>query len=106
MSPDAKLRSHSIERSVCLQLVAAGGVVCHPEWPVPLVSRFAARILVLEPPIPVLQGQQVGKTATDSPACRARLLAYHVHELILVCQSLEPPDGRPRLTGSSLMIRR
>jgi elongation factor 1 alpha-like protein len=45
-----------------LQLVAAGGVVCHPEWPVPLVSRFAARILVLEPPIPVLQGQQVSKS--------------------------------------------
>jgi len=42
-----------------LQMVAAGGVVCHPEWPVPLVTRFAARVLVLEPPIPVLQGQQV-----------------------------------------------
>ncbi len=40
-------------------MVAAGGVVCHPEWPVPLVTRFAARVLVLEPPIPVLQGQQV-----------------------------------------------
>lgn len=41
------------------QMVAAGSVVCHPEWPVPLVARFAARVLVLEPPIPVLQGQQV-----------------------------------------------
>lgn len=62
ISADAKMRSHSIERNVCLQLVAAGGVVCHPEWPVPLVSRFTARILVLEPPIPVLQGQQVSKS--------------------------------------------
>lgn len=41
------------------QMVAAGAVVCHPEWPVPLVDRFLARVLVLEPPIPVLQGQQV-----------------------------------------------
>lgn len=58
---DAQLHVSLINAVSALQLVAAGGVVCHPEWPVPLVSRFAARILVLEPPIPVLQGQQVSK---------------------------------------------
>jgi elongation factor 1 alpha-like protein len=59
---DAQL-GHDVKSAVSgMQLVAAGGVVCHPEWPVPLVSRFAARILVLEPPIPVLQGQQVSKS--------------------------------------------
>ena len=62
---------HSAEleqaHTVALQLLAPGAVVCHPEWPVPLVARFAARVLVLEPPIPVLQGQQVCHWPVISP---------------------------------------
>lgn len=39
--------------------INAGAVLCHPEYPVPLASRFEARVVVLEVPIPVLRGQQV-----------------------------------------------
>jgi len=39
--------------------VAAGAVLCHPDFPVPLVSRVEARIVVLDVPTPVLAGQQV-----------------------------------------------
>ena len=60
---DAELQ----QTTVVLQLLAPGAVVCHPEWPVPLVARFAARVLVLEPPIPVLQGQQVCHCSVISP---------------------------------------
>ena len=40
-------------------VLAAGAVLCHPEWPVPLATKFTARILVLEVAIPILHGQQV-----------------------------------------------
>jgi elongation factor 1 alpha-like protein len=36
-----------------------GAVLCHPDFPVPLVSRVEARIVVLDVPTPVLAGQQV-----------------------------------------------
>ena len=39
--------------------LGAGSVICHPDWPVPLASRFTARLLVLEVSVPILQGQQV-----------------------------------------------
>lgn len=39
--------------------MAAGAVLCHPDFPVPLVSRVEARIVVLDVPTPVLAGQQV-----------------------------------------------
>lgn len=39
--------------------VASGSVLCHPDFPVPLVSKFEARVVVLEVPVPVLRGQQV-----------------------------------------------
>ena len=37
----------------------AGIVLCHPEYPVPLASRFEARIAILDVPFPLLKGQQV-----------------------------------------------
>jgi elongation factor 1 alpha-like protein len=40
-------------------VVRTGVVVCHPEFEVPLATRFEARVVILEVPIPVLQGQQV-----------------------------------------------
>lgn len=36
-----------------------GAVLCHPDWPVPLVSRIVARLLVLDISRPILRGQQV-----------------------------------------------
>ena len=48
-------------------VLAAGAVICHPEWPVPLARVFTARLLVLEVAIPILQGQQVGQTLTLKP---------------------------------------
>lgn len=40
-------------------VLGAGAVLCHPDFPVPLVSRVEARIVVLDVPTPVLAGQQV-----------------------------------------------
>lgn len=42
--------------------LAPGTVLCDPAWPVPLVSAFRARLLILDAPRPVLPGQQVGGT--------------------------------------------
>lgn len=36
-----------------------GAVLCHPEWPVPLVTRVMTRLLILDVSRPVLRGQQV-----------------------------------------------
>ena len=36
-----------------------GAVLCHPEWPVPLVSRVMTRLLILDVGRPILRGQQV-----------------------------------------------
>ena len=40
--------------------VSAGSMLCLPQWPVPLVSRFKARVVVLEVAMPILKGRQVG----------------------------------------------
>ena len=40
--------------------VSAGSMLCHPQWPVPLVSRFEARVVVLDIAMPILKGRQVG----------------------------------------------
>ena len=40
-------------------MLNTGAVICHPEWPVPLVTRFQACIRLLEVPIPITKGQQV-----------------------------------------------
>ena len=39
--------------------VSAGSMLCHPQWPVPLVSRFEARVVVLDIAMPILKGRQV-----------------------------------------------
>lgn len=41
--------------------VGQGSVLCHPQWPAPLTSKFTARVAVLEVSIPVLTGQAVSK---------------------------------------------
>ena len=40
--------------------VSAGSMLCLPQWPVPLVSRFEARVVVLDLAMPILKGRQVG----------------------------------------------
>jgi elongation factor 1 alpha-like protein len=40
-------------------VIAPGDVLCDPAAVVPIVSRFEARILVLDPPMPLVQGVQV-----------------------------------------------
>ena len=39
--------------------VSAGSMLCLPQWPVPLVSRFEARVVVLDLAMPILKGRQV-----------------------------------------------
>lgn len=34
-------------------------MLCHPQFPVPLVTKLEARVVVLDVAIPLLQGQQV-----------------------------------------------
>lgn len=54
-----------------------GAVLCHPEWPVPLVSRVTTRLLILDVSRPILRGQQVRYISLQlglicpclSPAC-------------------------------------
>ena len=43
-----------------------GAVLCHPEWPVPLVSKLMTRLLILDVSRPILRGQQVNKAASSS----------------------------------------
>lgn len=47
------------------QLLSVGSVLCSPGWPVPQVTCFEARVVVLQPPIPILHGQQVGTHFCD-----------------------------------------
>ena len=55
--------------------LVAGAVLCHPEWPVPVVSNLQARILVLDVPIPILKGRQVCNCSLMGGKCS---LALHV----------------------------
>jgi elongation factor 1 alpha-like protein len=39
--------------------LSSGAVLCHPGFPVPLVTKFEARVVVLEVTVPILRGQMV-----------------------------------------------
>lgn len=39
--------------------MCTGAVLCHPQFPVPLVTKLEARVVVLDVAVPLLQGQQV-----------------------------------------------
>ena len=41
--------------------VLQGSVMCPPDFPAPLVTRFEARVVVLDAPIPLLKGANVGQ---------------------------------------------
>jgi len=40
-------------------MLVPGGVVCHPDYPVPVATRFEIRLLTLDIRIPILKGSQV-----------------------------------------------
>jgi len=40
--------------------VSVGSMLCLPQWPVPLGTRFEARVVVLDIAMPILKGRQVG----------------------------------------------
>ena len=45
-----------------MAVLAAGCVLCHPDWPAPVARVLQARVVVLDVPLPVLQGRQVRAT--------------------------------------------
>lgn len=45
--------------NVNTSMLTAGAVLCHPDWPIPLITRVEARVLVLDVEVPILRGQQV-----------------------------------------------
>lgn len=82
--------------------LAQGTVLCHPSFPVPLVTKFEARVVVLDVAIPILKGQAVvvhAHTARQSG---------HISGLLSV---LDPKSGevakaRPRclIKGQTAMV--
>lgn len=40
-------------------MLAPGGVVCHPDYPVPVATRFEVQLLTLDIRTPILKGSQV-----------------------------------------------
>jgi elongation factor 1 alpha-like protein len=40
-------------------MLGPGGVVCHPDYPVPVATRFEIRLLTLDIRTPILKGSQV-----------------------------------------------
>eukprot|EP00249_Psilotum_nudum_P014863 c25037_g1_i2 orf=1240-2895(+) len=40
-------------------ILAPGGVLCHPDYPVPVAHRLEVKVLILEAPAPILRGSQV-----------------------------------------------
>ena len=60
------LESVSMLAGVEATVLNGGAVLCHPEWPVPLVSRVITRLLILDVTRPILRGQQVTQKACSS----------------------------------------
>ncbi|KAG0571574.1 hypothetical protein KC19_VG023400 [Ceratodon purpureus] len=65
-------------------MLAPGGVVCHPDYPVPVAIRFEVRLLTLDISTPILKGSQV-----DLHVHHARLPARVDHLVSL----LDPKKG-------------
>ncbi|KAJ9529429.1 hypothetical protein QJQ45_013713, partial [Haematococcus lacustris] len=42
-----------------LDRVPGGSTLCHPDWPVPLATKFQARVLVLDVAVPLLKGASI-----------------------------------------------
>lgn len=80
--------------SIDTSAVAAGSVLCHPGYPVPLVSKFEARVVVLDVTIPVLRGQQVCPPWQLEPQALTwpappRRSGIHIYEALVVCKSVK-----------------
>jgi elongation factor 1 alpha-like protein len=48
-------------------MLSPGGVLCHPDFPIPVASRFQVRVLTLGITIPILPGSQVCCLWISSP---------------------------------------
>lgn len=55
--------------------VIAGGVLCHPDYPIRVASRMELKILVLDVKVPILIGSQV--RIYSRILCFAQLQHYH-----------------------------
>ncbi|KAL3137939.1 hypothetical protein ABBQ38_005186 [Trebouxia sp. C0009 RCD-2024] len=79
-----------------------GAVLCHPEWPVPLVTRVMTRLLILDVSRPVLRGQQVTLHAHASQE------TGHISHLVslLDAKTFEVSKAKPRclLQGQSAIV--
>lgn len=49
-------------------MLSPGGVVCHPDYPVPVATRFEIRLLTLEIRTPILKGSQVCSAWNVNPS--------------------------------------
>jgi len=61
-------------------MLAPGGVVCHPDYPVPVATRFEIRLLTLDIRTPILKGSQVSSSWESSLIIMTYFLA-HRHPL-------------------------
>jgi len=52
--------------------LGVGSVLCHPDYPVPTVTKFEARVVVLDIPVPLLKGAACALHAHVS-SCEARI---------------------------------
>ncbi|KAL3150476.1 hypothetical protein ABBQ32_000300 [Trebouxia sp. C0010 RCD-2024] len=79
-----------------------GAVLCHPGWPVPLVTRVLTRLLILDVSRPVLRGQQVTLHAHASQE------TGHISHLVSLLDSktFEVSKAKPRclLQGQSAIV--
>lgn len=57
--------------------VTAGGMICHPDYPVQVANRLELKILVLDIPTPILIGSQVTLTDTNSFSSVFSVLFLH-----------------------------
>ena len=58
--------------------VSAGSMLCHPQWPVPVVARFEARVVVLDVAMPILKGRQVGAHAQLPTSSRRAVIRLQI----------------------------
>ena len=59
--------------------VSAGSMLCLPQWPVPLVTCFEARVVVLDVAMPILKGRQVTCSDIPLPLTEAHPLSGMIH---------------------------
>jgi hypothetical protein len=50
------------------QKIAAGvSMLCHPDWPCPVVQKFEAKVAIIGTEMPIVAGQPVSPASLTSP---------------------------------------